>query len=166
MSYQGWSSHASWNCSLWINNDFGMYQFCKSLKHNNITSWDEVSRLLTIQFGSSVTPDNVAWELADPTEMERMLQELWLMPTSPPNQKGGIVLPRIQFGNLSNWRLIDFSCSIKVYGILCLNISSVVITQCPQGQKTKTFSSHSWKFIWEWLNYLPKDWCPMMLLIA
>ena len=53
-----------------------MYQFCKSLKHNNITSWDEVSRLLTIQFGSSVTPDNVAWELADPTEMEEMLQEL------------------------------------------------------------------------------------------
>jgi len=75
-SFNGWSSHASWNCSLWINNDEGLYRFCRSLKHNNITKWSEVSRLLTIQFGSSVTPDNVAWELADAKEMERMLQEL------------------------------------------------------------------------------------------
>ena len=76
MSYQGWSSRISWNCALWIQNDENLYRFCRSLKHNNITKWDEVSRLLTIQFGSSVTPDGCAYAQADPTEMERMLQEL------------------------------------------------------------------------------------------
>ena len=75
-TYNGWSSRTSWNCSLWIGNDEGMYRFCRSLKHNNITKWSEVARLLTIQFGSSTTPDGEPWALADATEMEEMLQEL------------------------------------------------------------------------------------------
>jgi len=74
--YQGWKNKTTWNAALYINNDYGFYVFCKSLKHNNITTWSDVAKLLTTQFGSSVTPDGEPWALADPTEMERMLQEL------------------------------------------------------------------------------------------
>ena len=76
MSYQGWSSRISWNCALWVNNDYGYYKFVRALKHNNITQWKEVAQLLTVQFGSSTTPDGEPWALADETEMNRMLQEL------------------------------------------------------------------------------------------
>ena len=75
-SYHGWADKTTWNAALYINNDYGFYKFCKSLKHNNVTKWADVAKLLTVNFGSSTTPDGQPWALANAEQMERMLAEL------------------------------------------------------------------------------------------
>ena len=75
-TYNGWANHATWNCSLWIGNDEGLYRFVRSLTQSGITQWSDVAKLLTINFGSSTTPDGAPWAEADEDEMNEMLAEL------------------------------------------------------------------------------------------
>lgn len=75
-TYNGWSNHTTWNVSLWISNDEGLYRFVRGLVQSNVTQWSEVAKLLTINFGSSTTPDGAPWAEADEREMTEMIADL------------------------------------------------------------------------------------------
>ena len=74
--YNGWKDHETWAASLWISNDESLYRYVRGLTQNGITEWKEVAHLLTINFGSSCTPDKTPWMKADKDEMNAFLQEL------------------------------------------------------------------------------------------
>lgn len=55
MSYNGWKNYETWNVTLWIGNDEGMYNFAKECGtyENFVEQMREV--------GYTETPDNVAY---------------------------------------------------------------------------------------------------------
>ncbi len=50
--------------------------FTKSLLHNGVNDWEDVSKLLTTRFGNSCNPDGMSWAEANREEMNRVLAEL------------------------------------------------------------------------------------------
>ena len=73
--YNGYKNRTTWNAALWINNDYGYYRFVLGLTNSGVKEWKDVAKLLTINFGSSTTPDRCPWELADEEQMNAVLQE-------------------------------------------------------------------------------------------
>lgn len=73
--YNGYKNRTTWNAALWINNDFGYYRFVLGLTNSGVKEWKDVAKLLTINFGSSTTPDRCPWELADEEQMNQVLAE-------------------------------------------------------------------------------------------
>ena len=55
MSYNGWLNYGTWNVSLWIQNDEGLYNLARGCAR--YTTFVAVMRDL----GSTETPDGVAW---------------------------------------------------------------------------------------------------------
>ena len=76
MTYQGYSNRTTWNCSLWLTNDYGYYKFTLGLVNSKVTDWVDIAPLLTKVFGSSTTPDGCAWEQANREEMNEVLADL------------------------------------------------------------------------------------------
>ena len=74
-TFNGWSSWATWNVALWIQNDEGLYRYVRSLAHRGVR-WPQVARDLTTTFGNSCTPDGAPWVKADETELNNLLSEL------------------------------------------------------------------------------------------
>ena len=74
-TYNGWKNWETWNCGLWVNNDYGMYKFVLGLVNSKVTQWSEVAKCLTACFGAT-TPDGATWTAADEAEMTEMLAEL------------------------------------------------------------------------------------------
>ena len=58
ISYNGWENHATWNVSLWLQNDEGLYNL--ALETGNYTDFVKV----LADCGVTETPDGVAY--ADP----------------------------------------------------------------------------------------------------
>ena len=70
--YNGWTNHATWNVSLWIQNDYETYRVARKYDR-----YDALIPRLELMWGQ-MTPDGVRW--MDPTidtdELDEMLKEL------------------------------------------------------------------------------------------
>lgn len=86
-TYNGWTNYETWNVTLWIDNDEGLYGFVRDgleeLLERNGNDWTNISQtelkeLVRDAFGSNKTPDGVS--LLDPkiewSEVSDMLLEL------------------------------------------------------------------------------------------
>ena len=72
-TFNGWSNYETWNVSLWIQNDEGLYNLAR-----NYSSYSALLFVLQEEFGLKKTPDGVKFN--DPKinriEMNQMLQDL------------------------------------------------------------------------------------------
>ena len=73
-TFNGWANYETWNVSLWINNDEGMYRLARIKGHSG---YDHLIPALEVNFGQ-MTPDGVRWmdPRIDTDEMDEMLEEL------------------------------------------------------------------------------------------
>ena len=71
--YNGWTNYETWNVSLWIGNDEGLYNFAK-----DYTDYEELAKALYNEFGLKETPDGVKFDSAkiNTFEMNDFLSEL------------------------------------------------------------------------------------------
>ena len=85
--YNGWKNYETWNVTLWIDNDEGLYGFVRdglaNLLESNGNDWESVSlteikELIRDAFGSNKTPDGVSLfdSAIDWSEVSDMLLEL------------------------------------------------------------------------------------------
>lgn len=74
--YNGWTNYETWNVSLWIGNDEGLYEEARRCKHARETykAFAEAMR----ELGSLETPDGVAWNDSglDIEALNKMLGDL------------------------------------------------------------------------------------------
>lgn len=73
MSYNGHKNYQTWNVTLWINNDEGLYNLARQC-----SSYDEFVDCMKDLGGSIAyeTPDNVAW--GDPTIDRETINADWV----------------------------------------------------------------------------------------
>lgn len=73
-SYLGWSNYETWNVSLWINNDAGLYDIARQFRH---WGYDRLAVALA-GMGLTETPDGVAFDdpALDIDALDEMLEEL------------------------------------------------------------------------------------------
>ena len=71
-TYNGWANFQTFNVTLWIQNDEGLYHAAKSC-----TNYQELVSLL-YQCGSTETPDGVKWDdpKIDGIAVNEMMKEL------------------------------------------------------------------------------------------
>lgn len=82
-TYNGWTNYETWNVSLYINNEFELYQmacaFAKGRKYyaNGTVTYNNFLPFLKNAYGLN-TPDGVAWDASnlDHKELDEMLNEL------------------------------------------------------------------------------------------
>lgn len=60
-TYEGWKNRATWNCALWINNEYPMYKMaCEfMLMYKGPNPYREYIRWLDLEQGR--TPDGFKW---------------------------------------------------------------------------------------------------------
>lgn len=70
--YNGWANYETWNVSLWIQNDEGLYDLAK-----NFTDYDDIVSVLYEEFGVTETKDGVKFNDSkiNRIEMNEMLQD-------------------------------------------------------------------------------------------
>ena len=70
--YNGWSNYETWNVSLWIQNDEGLYNACRRM-----SDYQQVVNLMR-EVGSKETPDGVQWnsKKINRIELNEMLEDL------------------------------------------------------------------------------------------
>jgi len=73
--YNGWANYGTWNVALWIGNDEGLYSLAKEYRHKGYKAFADDMRE---SFGSTETPDNVAWNDSglDIEALDEMMSEL------------------------------------------------------------------------------------------
>jgi hypothetical protein len=71
-TYNGWTNYETWNVSLWIQNDEGLYDACR-----RFYKYEQVIDLM-YDYGSKETPDGVKWndKKLNHIELNEMLQDL------------------------------------------------------------------------------------------
>ena len=72
--YNGWKNYETWNVSLWINDDEGMYNFAKSYRRLGYKAFAEAM----IEFGFKETLDGVSFTDSnlDFKALDEMLSDL------------------------------------------------------------------------------------------
>ena len=72
-TYNGWTNYETWNVSLWLGNDEGLYEIAKGYRRHGYKS---LSHML-MEF-SPKTPDGVKWNDSNLNicELNEMLEEL------------------------------------------------------------------------------------------
>ena len=72
-TYNGWTNYKTWNVSLWIQNDPGLYESAK----NDFRNYQDVIDLM-YGWGSTETPDGVKWNEPKNKQIEinEMLEDL------------------------------------------------------------------------------------------
>lgn len=70
--YNGYSNYETWNVSLWIQNDEGLYHACRNMRDY----WEVIEMLYDC--GSKQTPDGVKWNDSkiNHIEINEMLEDL------------------------------------------------------------------------------------------
>ena len=73
-TFNGWANYETWNVSLYIQNDYPMYQMAREWARHGYKS---LSHMLTECFGP-LTPDGVSWHDSqlDIDELNEMLEDL------------------------------------------------------------------------------------------
>ena len=81
-TFNGWANYETWNASLWIGNDEGMYRLAvayveQARRFGQAIKFDNLIPALEVNFGQ-MTPDGVRWMdgRIDTDEMDEMLAEL------------------------------------------------------------------------------------------
>ena len=73
-TFNGWANYQTWNVSLWIQNDEGLYEMARECRNDGYQYFAEVIS----ECGDKATPDGVSW--TDPTldhdELNEMMSEL------------------------------------------------------------------------------------------
>jgi len=71
-TYNGWANYETWNVTLWIQNDEGLYNVAKQCRN-----YQELVDLL-YDCGSKETPDGVKWDdvKIDGLEVNEMMADL------------------------------------------------------------------------------------------
>jgi hypothetical protein len=79
MTYEGWSNYATWNVSLWINNEYPYYQAAVEFMKNNPNSKNPYKDFV-VDCGLSEqrTPDKIAFisQELNYSELNEMMREL------------------------------------------------------------------------------------------
>ena len=73
-TYNGWANYETWNVSLWIGNDEGLYEWAREYRHHGYQAFAEALK----EIGSYETPDGVAWTDSglDYDRLDEMMEEL------------------------------------------------------------------------------------------
>ncbi len=77
-TFNGWANYETWNVTLWIQNDWGLYQLACDVVRNGGLYGDFVN-ILRDEWGVTQTPDNVAWDDVniDGIEVNYMMADLY-----------------------------------------------------------------------------------------
>ena len=59
-TYNGWANYETWNVTLWIGNDWGLYQLACDVVRYGGTYVDLINAIL-LNCGATKTPDGVAY---------------------------------------------------------------------------------------------------------
>lgn len=59
--YNGYPSWNSWNVSLWINNDEGLYNFCRDVVQRN--GYGDGAKFIAVVWKGFKTPDGAPYSL-------------------------------------------------------------------------------------------------------
>ena len=72
-TYNGWANYETWNVSLWMQNDEGLYNEAKQCEN-----YQQLVNLL-YDCGSTETPDGVKWDdpNIDGIAINNMMQDFW-----------------------------------------------------------------------------------------
>ena len=75
-TFNGWANWETWNVSLWIQNDEGLYQEARRLARRGRSYQDLVMMLQ--ECGSKETPDGCRWDdpAIDGLEINEMMEDL------------------------------------------------------------------------------------------
>ena len=76
-TYNGWANYETWNVTLWIGNDWGLYQLaCEVVRDGG--AYGNFVKILQDNCGATHTPDDVAWDDVniDGIEVNDMMAEL------------------------------------------------------------------------------------------
>jgi len=71
-TYNGWADYTTWNCALWIQNDYSFYSIAKECE----TYTEFLQEMVEIGVYPHCTPDGADWGEADLTEMQELIEEL------------------------------------------------------------------------------------------
>lgn len=78
MTYEGWKNYQTWNVSLWINNDYGLYIAACEFMKKNANSRNPYRMFIKAEgLEGLTTPDKIKWngtKLAY-SELNEMMQE-------------------------------------------------------------------------------------------
>ena len=77
ITYNGWANYETWNVSLWIQNDEGLYEIAKESARGTIHPYGDFVDVM-LMLGSKDTPDGVSWSHPDLDfdELNEMMEEL------------------------------------------------------------------------------------------
>ena len=77
-TFNGWANYETWNVTLWIQNDWSLYQLACDVVRNGGLYYDFVN-ILRDNCGATHTPDNVAWDDVniDGIEVNYMMADLY-----------------------------------------------------------------------------------------
>jgi hypothetical protein len=76
-TYNGWANYETWNVSLWMSNDEGLYELAKDTVRDGGT-YGEFCNIMRDVYEMTETPDGVSWTDVNVNglEVNEMMEEL------------------------------------------------------------------------------------------